>query len=154
MLMGTIMAARVGGGMSCCHAAGKGGHCIDAQATGGARPEAEGRMVLCIPAIDLPMVLARVAWGLCIGPGLAHMALVWCHQLHPHACDINTNSHTVCMGLMGAGEPAFHSLGADQVNDSRVCPRCFPWCVMTTHGDCWDRAAVALHSWLGGVAAG
>jgi hypothetical protein len=77
------MAAKLGGHMGCCHAAGKGGRCIDARATGGARPEAEGRMVLCIPTIDPPMVLVRVAWGLCIGPGLAYVALVWLSSRSP-----------------------------------------------------------------------
>ncbi len=82
--MGAIMAVKLGGGMGCCHAPGKDGRCISARATGGARPEAEGRMDLCIPAVDPPMVLAWVAWGLCIGPGLAHMALVWLlSTLHP-----------------------------------------------------------------------
>ncbi len=76
MPMGNIMAVKLGGCMGCCHAAGKGGHCIGARATGGAWPEAEGKMVLFIPAIDRPMVLAWVVWGLCIGPGLAHLALV------------------------------------------------------------------------------
>jgi hypothetical protein len=35
---------------------------------GGVRPHAEGRMVLCIPATDPPIMLARVAFGLCVGP--------------------------------------------------------------------------------------
>jgi hypothetical protein len=56
--MGAIMAAKLGGGMGYCHAPGKDGRCIGARATGGARPEAEGRMDLCIPAVDPPMVLA------------------------------------------------------------------------------------------------
>jgi hypothetical protein len=35
---------------------------------GGVRPHAKGRMVLCIPATDPPIMLARVAFGLCVGP--------------------------------------------------------------------------------------
>jgi len=35
---------------------------------GGVRPHAEGRVDLCIPAIDPPMMLARVAFGLCVSP--------------------------------------------------------------------------------------
>jgi hypothetical protein len=83
MLMGTVMAAKLGGGMGCCHPVGKGGYCIGVRATGGARPEAEGRMVLCVPAVDPPMVLAQVAWGLCIGPGLVHVVLVWLSSTSP-----------------------------------------------------------------------
>ncbi len=43
---------------------------------GGLRPRAEGRMDLCIPAIDPPMMLARVAFGLCVGPRCPHVMLV------------------------------------------------------------------------------
>jgi hypothetical protein len=43
---------------------------------GGVWPEAEGKLVLCIPETDLPMMLVWLALGLCIGPGLPHVALV------------------------------------------------------------------------------
>jgi hypothetical protein len=42
----------------------------------GVRPHAEGRMDLCIPAIDPPMMMARVAFGLCVGPQVPHVMLV------------------------------------------------------------------------------
>jgi hypothetical protein len=44
---------------------------------GGVRPVAEGRIVLFIPAGKLPIMLARVAFGLWMGPRLLHIALVW-----------------------------------------------------------------------------
>ncbi len=43
---------------------------------GGVQPKVDGKMVLCIPATDPPMMLARVALGLCMGPDLPHVALV------------------------------------------------------------------------------
>ena len=43
----------------------------------------EGRMVLCIPAIDLPIMLAWVAFGLCVGPRFPHNALVWVLSMSP-----------------------------------------------------------------------
>jgi hypothetical protein len=50
---------------------------------GGVRPHAEGRMVLCIPAINPPMLLARVAFGLCVRPRFLHDALVWVSSTSP-----------------------------------------------------------------------
>ena len=53
---------------------------------GGVRPHAEGRMVLCIPAIDPPIMLAlaaQVAFGLCVGPRFPHDALVWVSSTSP-----------------------------------------------------------------------
>jgi hypothetical protein len=55
------------------------------QATSGAWPEADGRIVLCIPAIKPFIVLARVACQLCMGPGLPHVALV-CESLTLPPC--------------------------------------------------------------------
>ena len=43
---------------------------------GGVRPDVEGKMVLCIPATDPPMMLLRLVLGLCIGPGLTHVTLM------------------------------------------------------------------------------
>jgi len=43
---------------------------------GGVWPHAKGGMVLCIPAINPPMMLVRVAFGLCVGPRFLHNALV------------------------------------------------------------------------------
>ncbi len=40
-------------------------------------------LVLCIPAIDPPMMLARVAFGLCVGPRFLHDALVWVSSTSP-----------------------------------------------------------------------
>ena len=34
-------------------------------------------MNLCIPATDPPMMLALVAFGLCVGPRFPHAMLVW-----------------------------------------------------------------------------
>ena len=34
-------------------------------------------MDLCIPVIDPLMMLARVAFGLCMGPRFPHVMLVW-----------------------------------------------------------------------------
>ena len=50
---------------------------------GGVRPHAEERMVLCIPAIDPPIMLVRVAFGLCVGLRLSHDALVWVSSMFP-----------------------------------------------------------------------
>jgi hypothetical protein len=53
-----------GGGRGC-HAIGVVGRCIcGAHATGRAWPEADGKIVLCMPAVKLPIVLARVAYQL------------------------------------------------------------------------------------------
>ena len=37
----------------------------------------QGKDGLCIPAIDPPMMLARVEFGLCVGPQFPHVMLVW-----------------------------------------------------------------------------
>ncbi len=42
----------------------------------GVKMHAEGKMVLCSPATNLSMMLAWLALGLCVGPGLPHVALV------------------------------------------------------------------------------
>jgi hypothetical protein len=80
----------------------------------------------------------------------------WCGCcLHcTRVCGSNANSCNVSTGSVGAGEPAFCSLVAAQVVDSQFRPRRTPHCIVTNHGDCWDRATVAPRSWSGGVAAG
>ena len=50
---------------------------------GGLWPGEDGRMVLCIPAINPPMLLARVAFGLCVRPRFLHDALVWVSSTSP-----------------------------------------------------------------------
>jgi hypothetical protein len=50
---------------------------------GGVRPHAKGRMVLCIPATDPPIMLARVAFGLCVGLRFPHVMLVWVSSMSP-----------------------------------------------------------------------
>ena len=50
---------------------------------GGVQPHAEGRMVLCISAIDPPMMFAQVAFMLCVGPQFPHNALVWVSSTSP-----------------------------------------------------------------------
>ena len=50
---------------------------LGATGGGGLRPHAEGRMDLCIPATDPPMMLALVAFGLCVGTRFPHVRLVW-----------------------------------------------------------------------------
>ncbi len=73
----TIACVTLRGGGKGCHAIGVGGHCIcGARAMGGALPEADGKIVLCMPAVKPPIVLARVACQLCEGPGLVQVALV------------------------------------------------------------------------------
>ena len=47
------------------------------------RPAAEGRMDLCIPAADPPIMLARVAYLLCVGPGRPQVLLVWASSTSP-----------------------------------------------------------------------
>ncbi len=43
---------------------------------GGVWLHAEGKIVTCILATDPPMMLVRLVLGLCIVPGLPHVALV------------------------------------------------------------------------------
>jgi hypothetical protein len=43
----------------------------------GTHPAAKGKMVFCILVIDLPIIMARLAFGLCLGPGFPHVVLVW-----------------------------------------------------------------------------
>ena len=50
---------------------------LGATGGGGVRLHAKGRMDLCIPATDPPMMLALVAFGLCVGPRFPHLMLVW-----------------------------------------------------------------------------
>ncbi len=50
---------------------------------GGLRPRANGRMVLCIPAVKPPMMLARLAFGLWVRLRLPHVALVWVSSTLP-----------------------------------------------------------------------
>ena len=65
-----------------------GGVAVDVAVAGGdggvgVWPHAEGRMVLCIPVINPPIMLARVAFGLCVGPRFLHDALVWVSSTSP-----------------------------------------------------------------------
>ncbi len=63
-----------------------GGIAADGGNGGGGRvwPHAKGRMVFCIPAIDPPIMLARVAFGLCVlGPQFPQDALVWVSSMSP-----------------------------------------------------------------------
>ena len=47
------------------------------------RPAAEGRMDLCIPAADPPIMLARVAYLLCVDKGCSQVSLVWALSTSP-----------------------------------------------------------------------
>jgi hypothetical protein len=47
------------------------------------RLHVEGRMVLCMPAINLPIMLVRVTLGLCVEPRFPHVALVWVSSRFP-----------------------------------------------------------------------
>ncbi len=50
---------------------------------GGLQPRANGRMVLRIPAVKPPMMLARLALGLWVGLRLPNIALVWASSTLP-----------------------------------------------------------------------
>jgi hypothetical protein len=69
-----IIGVKVMGGRGYCHIVGAGarGGCM----AGGTRPEAEGRIVLCRPAMLPPIVFNLVAFRMCDGPGLWHDMLV------------------------------------------------------------------------------
>ncbi len=63
---------------------------------GGVWLEAKGKMVLCIPVTDPPMMVVQLALELCIGPGLPHVVLVDCCQHHHPGSDSSSNSPNVC----------------------------------------------------------
>ncbi len=63
------------GGGGCCHIAVVGAHCC--RSGGGACPETEGRIVLWRPSVEPLIVFVLVTDGLCNGPGLWHVPLVW-----------------------------------------------------------------------------
>jgi hypothetical protein len=76
--MVAIVCMKLMGGRGCCYPVWTGGWGICWwRDTGGAQQEVEDKIVLCISAVDLPMVLALIAAGLWEGPGLAQVALVW-----------------------------------------------------------------------------
>jgi hypothetical protein len=60
-----IIGVKLMGDVGCCHIIGVGAH----GGRGGMRPEAQGRIVLCRPAVLPPIVFVLIAFGLCNGPG-------------------------------------------------------------------------------------
>jgi hypothetical protein len=91
-----------GGGVGC-HATGAGGRWIcGAHAMGRAQLVANGKIVLCMPAVEPPIMLVQELASCEEDRAWCTLRLCVCRRLHPRECGSNAYSQIVCRALARA----------------------------------------------------